>query len=204
MGRKILLVLTALSLLWLVPALGQVYGLLHPASSLGRGNSEVGGYLMLLGDRGVDFGVLGKGRMGLGGGGEVGGKLGILGDGGIGVLLEADYKYQFLRQRRELPINLAGDWAFQIRASDGDFYWGVNSTCIVDHLVRLERGKSLRPYGGLSLSINYASYRADELELDLCLNLGMLFRFTPVLSFVGEIEAGSQDAGLGMGLTVGL
>lgn len=200
MARKVLLLIAPLLLLLQVCGLAQVYGLLHPASSFRRGQSEVGGYLMLLGDGGLDFGVLAKGRLGLGGGGEVGGKLGLLGDGHIGLLLGADYKHQFLRQTREIPLNLAGDWAFLMRAWDDHFYWALNSTCIVDHLIDLEQGKSLNPYGGLTLSINYFTNRVDDLDLDLCLNLGMVFRVTEVLSFVGEIEVG-DDAGLGMGVS---
>ncbi len=203
MGKKTLLFLIALSLLCGTAAMGQVYGLLHPASSLTRGRSSLGGYLMLMGDGGVDFGAVGKGRMGLGGGGEVGGKLGLLGDGRIGLLVGADYKHQFLRQERELPINLAGDFALQVITSDGHLFWAVNSTCILDHVVPLERGGSLNPYGGVTLSINYFHNRVDDLDLDVCLNLGLIFQVTQLLSFVGEIEVG-EYTGLGMGLTVGL
>lgn len=200
MSKKVLLLLIALFLVGEVPALPEVYGLFHPASSLRRGRGGGGGYLILWGDDPLSFGVLGKGRIGLGGGGEVGAKLGLLGDGDIGFLIGADYKQQFLRQKRELPLNLAGDWGFLMRVWGDHLFWALNSTCIVDHSIRLEGRRRLTPYGGLTLSINYTGNRQDHLDLDLCLNLGVIFGITQILSFVPEIEIG-DNIGLGMGLS---
>jgi hypothetical protein len=202
--KKTFLIATAVILFSISSASAQFLGQLTPAPTVNKGEALLGAYLGVYEDA---FSVFGQVRYGMVKYFDVGLKMGMIdwspgyGASNTGLTIGGDIKYWFMDQRTGDPLDVSvGAGSEYLDVQDYSLV-SAGGNAIASYKITYAQGKTVSPYGRLSVRWEKHSYKSprvrplgwengdgSESDTDVALALGAELQLPSDLFLVGELQ----------------
>ncbi|TET80880.1 hypothetical protein E3J38_04860 [candidate division TA06 bacterium] len=196
MRRLMLVVLVVLLQLFVAEACFALpHGIFHRARTVDPGSIYGGGYIIII--DGDAFALMGQARMGVAPDFEAGGRLVFTSyEHTNDLTLGGDAQYLFYGSTKEFPANISGVGGIDLTFGEDRGAFIVTFGGLIDTRIKLKRGRSVCPYGGLLIIFTRSGSRGHT---DLALCGGAVFQISQTVGIVSEIRL-TPDFSIGVGL----